>query len=55
MKVGDLVRYSGTGAVYLVSDVSKNKTTGITLVSLAGLRVQFAIELSGLEVISESR
>lgn len=51
-KVGDLVRYRGTGAVYLVSSVTKN---GI-YVGLVGFDNQtFNMNTGALEVVCESR
>ena len=50
-KVGDLVRYRGTGAVYLVSSVTKN---GV-YVGLVGVDGSFNMNSAALEVVSASR
>ena len=51
-KVGDLVRYRGTGAVYLVSSVTKK---GV-YVELVGVQGSFNMNSAALEVVnSEGR
>ena len=46
-EVGDLVRYRGTGAVYLVSSVTKN---GV-YVGLVGVSGSFNMNSAALEVV----
>ena len=50
-EVGDLVRYRGTGAVYLVSSVTKN---GV-YVGLVGVSGSFNMNSAALEVGDASR
>ena len=50
-KVGDLVRYRGTGAVYLVCSVTKN---GV-YVGLVGVQGSFNMNSAALEVGGEGR
>ena len=47
-KVGDLVRYRGTGAVYLVSSVTKKGA----YVKLVGVKGTYSMNRAALEVIS---
>ena len=51
-KVGDLVRYRGTGAVYLVSHVTKCNTY-VKLVTLGN--DLFNVNTAALDVINENR
>ena len=50
-KVGDLVRYRGTGAVYLVSSVTKNGG----YVGLVGVQGSFNMNSAALEVVGAGR
>ena len=50
-KVGDLVRYRGTGAIYQVSSVTKCRT----YVGLVGVNGSFNMNSAALEVVDASR